>query len=234
MSSLKSFKSEADEIMKYITISEELKEKTLMKIKEEKSRFFRTSLIPAACMVIVLTAVVLWRYPHLIKSTTNETAKGNSQGVNILTAPNGSTLPAQSGNNTAAPSATVVSKDIKTLNEAKEFMGIGILEPSYLPEGFDLKGIQGISNDDSKVRNIWLEYTSGDRTFVISVEQNTKWGSFDGYKTVDIDGREGHLKSFKDNSFESAELRWYIDKNFYTIEGAISGEEALRIAQSLN
>lgn len=234
MSSLKNFRNEADEIMKDITISDELKEKTLVKIKKRNSRFFRTTLIPAACMVILLTAVVLWRYPHVIQSPTNETAKGNTQGVNILAAPNGSTLPAQSGNNTTVPSGTIVSKDIKTINEAKEFMGISILEPSYLPAGFELKGIQGISNDDSRIRNIWLEYTSGNSTFVISVEQNTKWGSFDGYKTVDINGREGHLKSYKDSSFESAELRWYIDKNFYTIEGAISGEEALKIAQSLN
>jgi hypothetical protein len=150
-----------------------------------------------------------------------------------MTAPNNTTLPSPSDNNPVTSMGPVVSNEIKTLDEARQFMGSRVLEPAYLPKGFKLKGIQGVSNDDSKTRNIWLEYTSGDRTFVISIEQNSPWGSFEGYRSVGINDMEGYIKAYKDSSFEASELRWFSGKDLYTIEGAISEEDALKIAQSL-
>jgi uncharacterized protein (DUF736 family) len=234
LDSLKDFKNAADEIMNDITVSNELKKKTLIKCRENnKRKFIKTSLIPAACLGIILITVSIWGLRFKTQLPGNEISKNNTQNANLMLAPENSTQQAAPDVEMTAPSGEVVTREFKTIEEGKEYLEVNVLAPDFLPKGFKLKGIQGISNDNNKIRNLWLEYVSGDHTFVISVERNRVWDSFEGYRDVDINGITGHIISYKDSSIESAELRWFLGKDLYTIEGAISEDMALKVAKSL-
>lgn len=235
MDSLKDFKNAADEIMSDINVTDELKRKTLMKCREKNNRrFIKTSLIPAACLGIILISVSIWGWRFKTQIPGSQISKNNTGNANLMLAPENSTLPAPGGENTApAPSGDVVTTEFKTIEDAKEYLEVKVLEPAFLPKGFKLRGITGVSNENDKIRNLWMEYASKDKNFVISVEKNRVWDSFEGYRDVDINGATGHMMSYKDSSIESTELRWLAGKDLYTIEGAISEDTALKIAKSL-
>ncbi|QGU95937.1 DUF4367 domain-containing protein [Clostridium bovifaecis] len=227
------FKNIADELMEDITVSDELKKKTLASFKRRRNRSSRPLLLPAACMLLIILAISVWRFPSESQSSRHEISKNNAGNPSIMLAPENSDVPLSSDDKSVPPSGPIVSKDIKTLNAAKEYINIAVLEPSYLPKGFQLKEIHGVSNDDSKIKSIFVQYTSKDKIFLLSVEQNREWKNFDGYKAVKINESMGYIRSFKDNPNESTELRWVIDKNLYSIEGAISEDTAIKIAKSL-
>jgi hypothetical protein len=78
-----------------------------------------------------------------------------------------------------------------------------------------------------------MEYASEDKSFVIGVEQESVWKSFEGYEDVQINELDGHMKSFNDSSYIGSEVRWFEGKSLYTVEGAVPKAEAIKIARSL-
>jgi hypothetical protein len=234
LDSLKDFKNAADEIMKDLNVTDDLKKKTLMKCREKNNRrFIKTSLIPAACLGIILITVSIWGFRFKAQQPGSQITKNNTENANLMLAPENSAQPAEPGVEMTTPSGEVVTKEFKTIDEAKEYLGVDVLEPAFLPEGFKLKGIQGVSNENNNIKNLWLQYGSEDRSFAISVEKNRVWDNFEGYKEVQVNGITGHIISYNDTTIESAELRWNVGKDLYTIEGAISEDTALKIARSL-
>lgn len=231
MSSLKDFKNSADEIMRDITVSQELKHKTLMRIKKRKSNFIKTALVPAACIMILLVSVSIWK----LGTATTQPNKGinDIQNANIMNATENNTLPASPGKDITNNSKATVSGSLNSLEEAKKYIGNIPIVPSYLPDGAKLINIQGVSYNNENRKSIWIQYSLEDNTFVVSIEQKGQWESFEGYKDVEVNGLKGHMKSYKDASYESSELRWFSDKNLYTVEGGIPIEETLKIARSL-
>ncbi|MEG0771755.1 DUF4367 domain-containing protein [Clostridium sp.] len=234
MDNQKNFKSLADDIMKDIKVSEELKERTLIKCRESKSkRFIKTPLVPATCFGVVLLLIFIWGRSVKPWNTNDEIGKNNIENANVMLAPDNSTTEAHEGGEEIILPGPIVSSDIKTLDEAKKYLEVNVLEPAYLPNGFKLKEIHGVSNNDTETRNLWIEYFAQDKILVISVEGNTMWKSTEEYRIVDINGIKGYIKSFRNNLNESAELRWFIGERLYTIEGTISEEEAIKVARSL-
>lgn len=150
-----------------------------------------------------------------------------------MTAQGNSTLPISPEGDSVKLLRSTVSVSLKTLDEAKKYIGNGVLIPSYLPNGYKLKGIQAVSYDEDSRRSLWTEYVLGDKSFVIGVAQESEWKSFEGYKDVQINHMAGHIKSYNDSSYTGSEIRWFAGKAFYTVEGAVSETEALKIAGSL-
>lgn len=234
MSSLRNFKDTADEIMKDITVSSELKEKTLMKCTEKNNRrFIRSLMLPAVCAGIILILGVVWGHDFKIQIPNYLTGSNEPQNANVMIAPENSTSPLSSNSEQGTLSSTIKSVDLKTMGDAKEFLEVEILEPSYLPGSFKIKRIYGIMDESNRRKSGFIECVSGDKTFVISVEQNTDWKSFEGYKNVDINGVQGYMNTFEESSIEISELRWFMGKNLYIVSGAISEADALKVARSL-
>jgi hypothetical protein len=230
---LNDFKSAADKVMKDIKVSDELKEKTLMKCRKRNNRFFISVFIPAACLGVFLIVVYIGGFPFKAQPPGNEVSNSNTPNANIMSAQGNSTLPISQESEPVKPLRATVSVILKTLDEAKKYIDNDACIPSYLPSGFKLKGIQALSyNEDSK-RSLFIEYVSGDKSFVISVEQESEWKSFEGYKDVQINELAGHIKTYNDSSYTGAEIRWFAGKALYTVEGAVPENEALKIARSL-
>ncbi|MDF2673747.1 MAG: hypothetical protein K0R09_2012 [Clostridiales bacterium] len=220
MSSLNRFKSDADKIMHSINVSSELKEKTLKQLKVKKYNWTKLSLIPAACLTVVLMLVITPGsplskfYPKTQKGITNP---GDTSNIMMLD-------PGNPGNNT--------SKQLNSLDEAKKYLDGAVLIPSYIPKGFKLDTIQAVSSKAGIVENIYLTYTLEDMTFIISMEKDKEWKDFSLYRDVDVNGATGHIKSYVSEQ-ELSELRWFAGSVLYTVEGSLSEEQAIRIAQSL-
>jgi hypothetical protein len=200
MSSLSGFKIDADKIMYNITVSSELKEKTLKQLKVKRYNWARLSLIPAACFALALILVIapgspLSRFYH--KPQEGITSPGDTPSIMMAspekTNDENSTLPANSGDNDTKPNK---SQLLNSLDEAKKYLDGAVLTPSYIPEGFKLNIIQAVSSEAGTVENIYLAYTLKDMTFVISIEKNKDWKDFSSYKTVDINNVIGHIKSY--------------------------------------
>lgn len=222
MSSLKDFKNIADEQMKDIEVSDELKQKTLSKLNNTKDSFLKIAIVPAACVMVLAVSISLWNI--IIKTPSNDKISNNNiQNANILNAP---------GNSTNTSKSTI-SGSLNSLEEANKFLGDAKLAPSYLPKDTKLVDIHGVSFNNENRKSVWIQYAIENRTFVVSIEQNSEWKSFEGYKDVDIDGAKGHMKAFKNGTSEITELRWFIGKSLYSIEGEIAEEEALKTARSL-
>lgn len=233
MDSLKQFKDIANEAMKDITVNNDLKEKTMMRIRPKKNNLIKATLIPAGCLIVMLAAVFMWKSPLKLYYPNNQISENTPQNANIMLAPENNTLPIAQEGKQAGILRSTVSNSLKTLEEAKQFMSNSAVIPTYLPRGYELKRIQAVVYNNEKRRSLSIEYVLADKSFVISIEQNSDWKSFEGYKDVNINGITGHMKIFKDGSYESAELRWFIDKSLYTVEGEISEEEAVKISKSL-
>jgi hypothetical protein len=230
---LNDFKSAADRVMKDIKVSDELKEKTLMKCRKRDIRFTRAVFIPAACLGVFLISVYIGGFPFKTQPPGNKVSNSNTPNANIMSAQGNSTLPMSQEGEPVKPLRSTVSVILKTLDEAKKYIGNGACIPSYLPSGFKLKGIQALSYNEDGKRNLFMEYVSGDKSFVISVEQESEWKSFEGYNDVQINKLAGHIKTYSDSSYTGSEIRWFAGKALYTVEGAVLETEALKIARSL-
>jgi hypothetical protein len=233
LDSLNQFKDITNEAMKDITVSNDLKEKTMRRIKQKKGNFTKVALIPVGCLIVMLAVVFIWKSPFRPYYPNNEISENTPQNANIMLAPENNTLPIAQEGKQAGTLRSTVSSSLKTLEEAKQFIGNSAVIPAYLPRGYELKGIQAVAYNNEKRRSLSIEYVLADKSFVISIEQNSDWKSFEGYKDVNINGITGHMKIFKDGSYESAELRWFIGKSLYTVEGEISEEEAVKVSKSL-
>lgn len=203
-------------------------------MQKEKTRLLKTTLVPAVCIIILLISVAYWKLLFNTTKPNNEVTKDNTQDINIMRVPDNTTLPVPADGEQKVTQNTTVSISLKDLDEAKQYIGNKLLKPSYIPNNFKFKGIQGVSYDNDRKRSVWIEYVSGDKSFVVSVEEESEWKSFDGYNNVDINGLTGHMKAFKDVSSEISEVRWFSGKSMYTVEGAITEEDALKVSRTLN
>jgi Domain of unknown function (DUF4367) len=234
LDSLKDFKSVADEIMEDITVSDKLKEKTLIKCRERtEKRFIKTALVPTVCFSIVLFLIIT-RVPSVNLNNSHENPVNNgNEGASIMLAPDSTMMQGADSGKEITPEGPVVSKNIQTFEEAKNYLNVDALEPSYLPNGFKLIEIYGVSNPDNGTRNLWIVYGAQDKSFTICVDGSSQWEIYDEYMEIEINKIRGYMRSYKDNFNENAELRWFVNENLYTVEGAISEEDAVRVARSL-
>jgi hypothetical protein len=233
MNRLKDFKNIADEAMKDIIVSEELKAKTLVICKKNKPSLIKTPLLPAACIVILIVSVISWRLIYNGTEPNKQISKDNNQDINIMKTPENNTLPLPNDSKQTVPQRTTVSVELKNLAEAKSYIRGKNIEAAYIPKGFQLTMLQGVSYDNDARRSLWIQYTLNESSFVISIEDESQWKSVEGYKDLDVNGATGHMKHFKDGNTELAELRWFVDKDMYTVEGNLSEEEALKVAKAL-
>lgn len=235
MSSLNGFRSDADRILNNITVTSELKEKTLKQFQEKRKGKTSRRLIPAACLAAALILVIAPGSPLSIFHKVQSNIPNPGETANILMAdpnkPNteASTLPAGTE---VSPAPSGNSMLLDNLDEAKKYLDGAVLIPSNIPEGFELHSIQAVSSENGTVENIYLLYTLKDRDFVISMEKGKEWKDFSEYKDVDINSSTGHIKSYNPGQ-EISELRWFAGDVLYTVEGSLSEEEAIRIAKSL-
>jgi hypothetical protein len=205
MNSIKDFKSIADEIMSGISAGEPLKAKTMGRIKKARARFYIPA-ISAACAAAAIIALVLA----------------------VFQPGPGSDLPGVMSATDSEPYAAVTAE--KGISDAKAVLQGLFLEPGYAPPGFTLDSVS-VSGEGEYAR-AELVFTDGKRAYLITEEKTPLSLTFEGYKSVDINGRQGYVKS-NGGELPYTEVHWTEQGVHYAVTGSISEEDAIKVAISM-
>lgn len=126
---------------------------------------------------------------------------------------------------------------IVSLEEAQEEAAFKIQLPNVLPDGFTLKDVTIITTEIAKSGDIYLNYENDEADFVInqkSVGEQFGYGSVADaddvqVETIEVNGQEAVLSQFDGY----IELVWVTQTRFFSINGTISKEQIIKVANSL-
>jgi len=236
VSRMKDFRNIADEIMSDINANNELKEKTLMRCMGNRRIGAVKYLVSAACLAIFLAVLnISGILPFKVLQNNGETPE-----INLMSGPEGSmeTLPGKQEINPGTGTDMVEKWQLDTPEEAGESFGSGFLIPTYTAEGFRLDKIYAAGYEVRTADKIILNYSAGDRSYLIIEEKTVLQGLFEGFETVDINGSTGYIKpDASDDSGSSdipdTELHWYQGGVHYSVAGIITRDEAISVAVSM-
>lgn len=241
MDDMKNFRKIADEIMKDINVTDELKQKTLAKCKKKKVFTYSKLLVPAACVVLILGIFnISGIMPNIFKGGDDN----NSEFNIMMEYDTHMQIPSdQSIDNAQTETNSIKVWEFQTIEEAKEMFGEYFLTPSYIPSGFNLNSINGFGQQKDAIDSLQLNYVSGEKSFTIVQNKNFAQDNyFTNYKSVDINGVEGYIKSSALNTQQDSgvskdemivELHWIANNVHYMVSGAISESDAISIAKSM-
>jgi hypothetical protein len=240
MDKLENFKSIADEMMCEISVSEDLKRKTLAHCKKKKFTTVTKILIPAACIALMLGCLNHSGVLHLKSHTAKE--KSNDYGVLMESSDGAATkmagAPESAQGSTALSGVAANSWTINTTEEARETFGPSYLTPSYIPKGFQLDQIQACGPDEKNVNNITLSFISGEKSFFIMEEKSASQEAYSDFEKISINDSPGYLSTSQTinetgGNDSYSELHWFKSEIHYSVSGQLTKEETVSIAKGL-
>lgn len=234
---MEDFKRIADEAMSGITVSEELKRKTLERCIRRKAVPLSKFLVPAACFLLILCVV---NFSGILQKNPFIDGNESTQPEGIITAhssENAENFSLQNDDMTVDLFAEK-EREIKTLEEARDSFGDAFLTPSYVPENYKLAYIRASGPDENTADRVVLNYSDGNRSFSVIQEKVSMQQELTGFKTVDINGIAGYLRALPVDAGENkdvpgAEIHWFKEGVHYSITGSLTEDEAIRIASSM-
>lgn len=253
MSDIRDFKKIADEAMWDINVTEKMKNEVLKRCSEKQRVSMPVLRIAATAACGLLVAGMLYftgalrqvspdnpgniddyQQPGIFSvGDDRENDPGNSD-IGIKSATGLDTNPG-TGSDMGIMSGQPVQWQPESLDEAGHSFGEGFLMPSHIPEGYGLSGIHASGKEMGQADMIILSYSSDERLIDITEEKTEMTGDFSGFEEVDINGVRGYVMS--DNYGAETyytQLFWTDDGIMYTISGALTREEAIEIARSMN
>lgn len=188
---------------------------------EQRSR--RRFVLPKAWLggaaALVAAVVIVTGLPMLQDPAAVPTPTDNSSVI------------VQPGNGGAAGSelSQLITTPFVTVEEAKAAFGSGVLVPKVAPEGFELAEIVGVGMKDQPLRDLNFTYSLGDKTVTFSASRMPTASPTDLFTQTKVGGADGII--FEQAEF--TELFWVVDGIQYGVSGPISGDEAMKVAESV-
>ncbi|MFK4997553.1 DUF4367 domain-containing protein [Bacillus sp. N9] len=110
--------------------------------------------------------------------------------------------------------------------------------PKYVPDGFQLEQATVLRKEGEKGKEIYVNYISNDRGFIITelaVEDQFGFGAALDADDVSVEelfihGQIANLITYKN---DHRQLIWMTQTHYFSIEGALTKEEMMEIAQSM-
>lgn len=131
----------------------------------------------------------------------------------------------------------IIAKQV-SLEEANQETAFTITIPKQIPKEFTLKNVTVSKTVGEKSKDIYLHYKSEKRAFTMN--QKLTGEQFGFGMTVDrddtkveqitIQGQRGSLLQFKNGTLK---LIWVSQRYYYSIQGKLTKDEAIRIAESM-
>ncbi|MBE6054278.1 MAG: DUF4367 domain-containing protein [Clostridium sartagoforme] len=224
MTKMKNFKNIADDIMSDINVSEDLKKRTLEKCANKKNIYNNKLVIVAASFILIIGITSISYIFNLRNQKGYDENPENN--INILSS---ESIPEESRENIEIYTEEVKEWAMESIDEAKTSFGSFFIEPTYIPEGYNLNKVNATGTDESNVYNISLTYFLEDKAFVIIQEKRSIENEFINYEKVDINGYSGLLKIDGMNT----ELNWSNNGVYYSIQGLITQDDAIKVARSM-
>lgn len=117
---------------------------------------------------------------------------------------------------------------VGTVEEAKTAFGEGLLVPSALPEGFALTEIVTVGMPGEPVRDALFTYTSGEKTLTFAASRMAAAFPAELFTKTQVGG----MDAFVFEQPELTELFWVADGVQFSITGPLTGNEAIKAAES--
>lgn len=133
------------------------------------------------------------------------------------------------GGTTGSELSQLITTSFGTAEAAKTAFGPGVLAPRVAPEGFQLTEIAGVGMMDQPLRDLNFTYGSGDKTVTYSASRMPAAFPTDLFTLTEVGGVDGYI--FEQAQF--TELFWVVDGIQYSLAGPISGDEAMKVAESV-
>lgn len=148
-------------------------------------------------------------------------------------APNGNATenvqPGQANGGTVGSEATTLTTStLGSIEEAKGAFGDSLLLPADNPTGYTLTEIVAVGMPGQPARDILLTYTSGEQTVVFSASRMESAYPIELFTKTKV----GNAEAFVFEQPNMVELFWTIDDIHYGVTGPISGDEAMKMAES--
>jgi hypothetical protein len=252
---LDNFKEIADDILKSVKVSDELKDKTLSKCTKGTSWQKGLSKTVAALAVSAAVIMIIFTSDSFIppaattgdksgsgksiwspvtkndKGISDEPSKSTDEG--LLERDNIAKAPVKEG---AYYEDRRSSYKLGTKEQAADLLEGAFTEPAYVPLGFMKKSIHlpGYMDDDEG--EVVLTYIKGEEVFWIRQKKVSTIDFVTGEGQLDeIDSATRRYTKVLESSSEPEYIRiiWMYNGIFYTIEGALSQEEAIKVVESI-
>lgn len=123
----------------------------------------------------------------------------------------------------------LITTDVDTVEDADELFIGDLLAPDYIPEGYELVGLQAIGMDEDEATRVHFNYQSGEKPLTLTADTTEPAFNMDAFEDVEVNGATGHILA----QTGLTELYWAADGVTYSIVGPVSEEEALKIAESM-
>lgn len=241
----------ADEAMKDINVTQELKERVLNRCTTKRRVPVARLAAMAACGVLIfgiLNFSGVLRMGHQLgdpdmqgtqgvqdANGTQDVLSNPEVGIFSATVEETDTETGQPDANIPNEPAVVTDWMLNTTQEAEQSFGSSFLTPLHIPEGFQLDNIFAKGLGSMIADKIILSYIAKDKTFIIIEEKMPETDTFlddeaiDIEEEIEINGAEGFLKT----SPSVSEVYWFKDGVHYYVSGQITGEEAVKVARSM-
>ncbi|WP_256757826.1 DUF4367 domain-containing protein [Cohnella sp. WQ 127256] len=204
----------------------ELSDSVKQKIREQaagEQRSRRRFVLPKAWLAgaaaLVAAVVIVTGFPMMREPAAVPTPTDNSSGT---------VLPGIGGA-TGSELSQLITTPFGTAEATKTAFGSGVHVPQVAPEGFKLAEIFGVGMKDQPLRDLNFTYSSGDKTVTFSASRMPAVFPTDLFTQTKVGGADGFI--FEQAEF--TELFWVVDGIQYSLSGPISGDEAMKVAESV-
>lgn len=216
-------KESDDMLFSGMDLSDSVKQKIRKQAATEQRRR-RQFVLPKAWLagaaaLVAAVVIVTTGLPMLQESTVVPTPTDNSSG----------TVWSGNGGATGSQLSQLITTPFGTAEAAKTAFGSGVLVPRVAPEGFKLAEIVGVGMKDQPLRDLNFTYGSGDKTVTFSASRMPAAFPTELFTQTQVGGAEGLI--FEQAEF--TELFWVVDGIQYGVSGPVSGNEAMKVAESV-
>ncbi|WP_141503265.1 DUF4367 domain-containing protein [Paenibacillus luteus] len=215
-------KESDDMLFSKMELSDSVKQK-IRKQAAAEQRSRRRFVLPkawiAGAAALVAAVVIVTGLPMLQEPAAVPTPTDHSSGI---------VLPGNGGA-TGSELSQLITTPFGTTEAAKTAFGSGVLVPQIAPEGFKLAEIVGVGMKDQPLRDLNFTYGSGDKTVTFSASRMLTASPTDLFTQTKVGGADGLI--FEQAEF--TELFWVVDGIQYGVSGPISGDEAMKVAESV-
>ncbi|REK77757.1 DUF4367 domain-containing protein [Paenibacillus paeoniae] len=215
-------KESDDMLFSGMELSDSVKQKIRKQAaSEQKNRRFvlPKAWVAGAAGLVAAAVIIVAGLPMLQGPTAVPTPTDHSTGT---------VLPGNGGT-TGSELSQLITTPFGTAEAAKTAFGSGVLVPGIAPEGFKLAEIVGVGMKDQPLRDLNFTYGSGDKTVTFSASRMPAAFPTDLFTPTKVGGAEGFI--FEQAEF--TELFWVVDGIQYSVAGPITGDEAMKVAESV-
>lgn len=183
-----------------------------------------------AVLFLVLVIAILWPAVSLWSSIDGSTEKASSAP------PAEEILPDQY--DVVSESSTGASESMGSLLQAQEVVDFAILIPKNVPSGLQLSQVKVMRDAQKRSKEVYLIFQGEQRGFVVSemaVNQQVELGTVVNRSGTDV--LDLYIKDRKAQLFLNqngiSKLVWKTDQLYISVEGRLTKEEILAIAESI-